>query len=114
MNFHDEPQGAEPARENASLGEIADALFGEESALGDAIARRAWHVVPMASDNARLISDAILAMPEMQAIRRLLWVLRSDAVCHEDDGHYYTDSHDEWHKLEKALPHVAAWVRSDP
>ena len=60
------------------------------------------------------MTEAILAMPEMQAIRRLLWVLRSDAVCHEDDGHYYTDSHDEWHKLEKALPHVAAWVRSDP
>lgn len=56
----------------------------------------------------------LLRTPEMQAIRRLLWVLNDDITAWRRDGCHYTDAYDEWHKVESELPHVAEWARSDP
>ena len=57
---------------------------------------------------------AILLSPEMQAVRRLLWVLGDDIKAWRKDGYHYTDAYDEWHKIVSELPHVAEWARSDP
>jgi hypothetical protein len=59
------------------------------------------------------LADAILAMPEIQAIRQLLWVLESDIEAQKIDGYHYTDAHDEWLRICSTSTALAEWVRSN-
>jgi hypothetical protein len=52
-------------------------------------------------------------MPEMQAIRQLLWVLESDIEAQKIDGYHYTDAHDEWIRNCSTSTALTEWVRSN-
>ena len=81
--------------------------------LRDAIARQVVMASEASTTTGNLSAASVLAMPEMQAIRRVLWVLDNDKEHSEKDGVAYTDAYTEWHSILMNMPHVAQWVKSD-